>query len=301
MTAPNPFPFDAGDFAYGTWRLLDDEVQPTPAELAARFEHCFAAGIDTIDTAEIYGLYAVEAAIGGALQANPELKEKFRFVTKAGINIPSQEKAGVEINQYHATGDNLIACAEKSLRLLGLDALDLFLVHRPDWLTPPEDTAAGLLQLLEEGKVKAIGVSNYTPSQFETLDRLVDGKLATNQIEFCPLHLAPIYDGSFDQCLQKKIRPMAWSPLGGGRIFADGDEAGTRLCAYLGKISPEYDNAPLDALVYAWILAHPTRPTVILGSNKTSRISSGVKGGQISLSREHWYGIWEAAQGCSIP
>lgn len=301
MSSPS-HPFDSGNFAYGTWRLLDDAANvPSPDELAKRFVLCLEHGIDVIDTAEIYGIYAVEAAVGQALQANPELKAKLRLVTKAGIDIPSQEKAHATLPQYDASAKNLIASAEKSLRLLGVETLDLFLVHRPDWLTHPEDTAAGLTQLLEKGKVRHVGVSNYTIHQFSTLNALVDGKLATNQIEFSPFHMDPMYDGAFDQCLQVGIRPMAWSPLAGGTVFDPENPDGRRLLAKLQELSPTYSNAPADALIYAWLLAHPANPTIILGTNKAERIPTSVLANNITLTRNDWYDIWSAATGKSVP
>ena len=292
---------DMGDIAYGTWRILDDPQPLSSEELAQRFHKCLEVGIDTIDTAEIYGEYAVEEAVGKALKFDSGLSDKFRIVTKAGINVPSEEKSHASIPQYDASGENLVHCVEKSLRLLGVDVIDLFLVHRPDWLTHPEDTARGLQRLLDESKVKEVGVSNYTIYQFETLDRLMSGKLATNQVEFSPLCMDPLYDGTFDQCLQKKVRPMAWSPLAGGTLFSDQEGAAKRLREKLTELSPKYGDAPLDALVYAWILAVPAKPTVILGTNKIDRIVSGAKGGAIQLEREDWYAIWEAAKGESVP
>ncbi len=292
---------DLGDLAYGTWRILDDPQPLSSEELARRFHKCLELGIDTIDTAEIYGDYAVEEAVGKALQSESGLSDKFRIVTKTGINVPSKEKHHASIPQYDATGDNLVHCAEKSLRLLGVDAIDLFLVHRPDWLTHPEDTASGLGKLLDTGKVKEVGVSNYTIYQFETLDQLMGGRLVTNQVEFGPLCMDPLCDGTFDQCLQKKVRPMAWSPLAGGSLFSDQEGAAKRLRGKLAELSPKYGDAPMDALVYAWILAVPAKPTVILGTNKIDRISSGAKGGTIQMEREDWYAIWEAAKGESVP
>ncbi len=293
--------YDMGDIAFGTWRILDDPQPLSSEELAQRFHKCLEVRIDMIDTAEIYGEYAVEEAVGKALKSDSGLNDKFRIVTKAGINVPSEEKSHASIPQYDATGDNLVHCAEKSLRLLGVDVIDLFLVHRPDWLTHPEDTARGLQRLLDEGKVKEVGVSNYTIYQFETLDQLMGGKLATNQVEFSPLCMDPLYDGTFDQCLQKKVRPMAWSPLAGGSLFRDQEGAAKRLRGKLTELSPKYGDAPLDALVYAWILSAPANPTVILGTNKIDRIVSGAKGGTIQLDREDWYAIWEAAKGESVP
>ena len=300
-TKNDSFRYDTGNIAYGTWRILDGPQPLSSKELAQRFHKCLELGIETIDTAEIYGDYRVEEAVGKALKLDSGLQNSFRIVTKAGIDDPSDEKPHASIPQYDATRENLVHCAEKSLRLLGVDAIDLFLVHRPDWLTHPEDTARGLQQLLDEGKVKEVGVSNYTIYQFETLDQLMGGKLATNQVEFSPLCMDPLYDGSFDQCLQKKVRPMAWSPLAGGSLFRDQEGAAKRLRDKLAVLSPKYDDAPLDALVYAWILAVPASPTVILGSNKIDRIASGAKGETIKLEREDWYAIWEAAKGCSVP
>lgn len=295
-------PFDGGDFAYGTWRVLDDATNvPSPTELATRFELCLENGIDVIDTAEIYGIYAVEAAIGQALQTAPELKQKLRFVTKAGIDIPCPEKPHAALPQYDASAQNLVASAEKSLQLLGVEVLDLFLVHRPDWLTPPEDTAKGLTQLLEQGKVRQVGVSNYTIHQFATLNALLAGQLATNQVEFSPFHMDPMYDGAFDQCLQLGIRPMAWSPLAGGTLFDQENPDSCRLLDKLQELSPDYANAPVDALIYAWLLAHPAHPTIILGTNKAERIPTSVLASNIKLKRNDWYAIWTAATGKSVP
>ena len=293
--------YDIPDIVYGTWRILDEAEKPNDVELAERFHVCLEHDIDTIDTAEIYGLYQVEAAIGGALKANPELKEQLRIITKAGIDVPSTEKSRASLPHYNATSENLVACVEKSLSLMNIDVIDLFLVHRPDWLTPPEETAAGLDRLLEQGKVKAVGVSNYTIHQFETLDQLMDGRLATNQVEFSPLEMAPLYDGVFDQCVRSRVRPMAWSPLAGGRLFSEKNEAGMRVCVKLTELSPKYGDAPLDALVYAWILSVPANPSVILGTNKVDRIRGGSRANGLSLEREDWYAVWEAAQGKSVP
>ena len=300
-TINNSLRYDAGNFAYGTWRILDQKIPATIEDLAQRLHACLEQGVTTLDTAEIYGGYLVEKAVGKVLKSHQKLREGLKVVTKAGIDVPSAGKPHANLPQYNATGKNLIHCAEKSLRLLGIDAIDLFLVHRPDWLTDPEDTATGLQQLLDDGKVKNVGVSNYTIHQFETLDLLLGGQLATNQVEFSPLKMAPLYDGIFSQCQQKKIRPMVWSPLGGGTLFRDQEGPAKRLRDKVVELSPKYNNATIDALIYAWILAVPSRPTVILGTNKLDRILNGAKGATIDLEREDWYAMWEAAKGQSVP
>jgi len=296
-----PSTFDAGDFALGTWRILDEPNPLTTREIATLLHESLAQGIDTIDSAEIYGGYEVEAALCTVLAAAPELRGKFRIITKAGINVPSTEKAKARLPHYDATAGNLVACAEKSLRLLQTDHIDLFLVHRPDWLTHPEDTAAGLKHLLDSGKVANVGVSNYTPSQFQTLNHFLDGQLATNQIEFSPFHMNPIDDGVFDQCIESGIRPIAWSPLGGGRLFDQKDAAATRVRACLGELQQRYGEIDLASLIYAWILAHPARPSVILGTSKGERLAAAVRAPSLEIDRQEWFEIWQAAQGKPVP
>jgi len=110
-----------------------------------------------------------------------------------------------------------------------------------------------------------------------------------------------LYDGVFDQCLRGRLRPMAWSPLAGGGLFNEKNEAGMRVCLKLTELSSKYGDAPLDALVYAWILSVPANPSVILGTNKISRIRDGSKASGIKLYRQDWYAVWEAAQGKSVP
>ncbi len=131
---------------YGTWRLL--EMRPTSQEINRRLHACVELGITTIDTAEIYGLYEVEQQLGQALALSPGLRDQLELVTKAGIYVPCSRHPERRTAHYNATGPRLLKSLEKSLRLLGTDHVELFLVHRPDWLTRADDTAAGLNELL---------------------------------------------------------------------------------------------------------------------------------------------------------
>ncbi len=289
------------DVIYGTWRILDESPKPSVEDIATRFEKCLEMGIDTIDTAEIYGLFTVEEAIGEVFAARPDLRDRLKVVTKSGINVPSEHKPGVTLPHYNTTAENMIACVEKSLRLLNLDSIDLFLVHRPDWFTSADDTAAGLNSLLKEGKIKHAGVSNYTRDQFELLNSRVDKPLVTNQIEVSLLNMGALYDGTMTQCEQLRIRPMAWSPLGGGSLFDSENEAATRIQKTMDEISPKYGGAGYDALAFAWVMSHPSQPVTIIGSNKIERVESQASASEIELDRQDWYALWSAAKGCPIP
>jgi predicted oxidoreductase len=284
---------------YGTWRILD--TKPTAQEINRRLHACLELGITTIDTAEIYGLYEVEKQLGAALALTPGLRDKFEIVTKAGIYIPCSHYPKCHTAHYNATGTNLIQSLEKSLRLLDTDHVELFLVHRPDWLTRADDTAAGLNELLAAGKIRAAGVSNFSASQFDLLNAHMEQPLVTNQIEFHLLRPEPINDGTLHQCEQLDVRPMAWSPLAGGRIFDSTNPAATRLAEAAKSMAARYNGASIEQLAYAWILAHPSHPLPVIGTNKLDRLQSAAQAEAIVLERQDWFALWVAAQGCGIP
>lgn len=285
---------------FGTWRLLDGDPPPTSGDLAGLLDACLEVGIDTIDTAEIYGRYRVEEALGRVFRERPDLRERFTIVTKCGINVPAEAKPGTRVAHYDATASNVVACAEKSLRLMGIERIDVLLVHRPDWLTPADETAAGLERLLDSGKVGHVGVSNYTVDQFDLLGSRLRTPLVTNQVEVSLLAMEALWDGTLNQCERRRIRPMAWSPLAGGRLFG-GEEAAVRVRAAMEAMRGRYDGVSDDALAFAWVMAHPSRPVPILGTGRADRIRSAARAAGVRLERQDWYALWEAARGRRIP
>ncbi len=163
--------------------------------------------------------------------------------------------------------------------------------------TPP----AGLNALLRDGKIRAAGVSNYTAAQFDLLNSRMERPLATNQLEFHLMHMDPIYDGTFAQCEKAGILPMAWSPLAGGRLFDPNNEAAQRIAEAVRGMAARYGGAGVEQLAYAWIMAHPSRPLPVIGTNRVERIRSAAAAADIVLEREDWYAMWEAAQGRRVP
>lgn len=290
---------EISSLVYGTWRMLDDNS--SVQDINARLNRCVELGITTIDTAEIYGLYEVEEALGKALALSPGLRDRIEIVTKAGIYVPNARHPDRKVAFYNASAPRLVKSLEKSLRLIGTDRIDILLVHRPDWLTSIDDTAGGLNQLLSDGKIRSAGVSNYTASQFSALNSRMEQPLATNQLEFHLLNMDSIHDGTFDQCQELKVQPMAWSPMAGGRLFDKTDEAATRLAQTADDLSGKYNNATLEQFAYAWIMAHPSRPIPIIGTNKIERIESAAKSVDIQLEQEDWYVFWTATHGHGVP
>jgi len=300
-SSATPIELEFSRIVYGTWRLLDDAESASPQAINARLNACLDQGVSTIDTAEIYGLYEVEEALGKALALSPGLRNKLKLISKCGIYVPCKYHPDRTVAFYNASAARIQKSTEKSLRFLGSDYLDMLLIHRPDWLTSADDTAAGLNDLLESGKIRAAGVSNYNVHQFDLLNSRMSRPLAANQIEFHLLNQTPLHDGSLSQCERVRALPMAWSPLGGGRLLDINQAPAQRVAAAAAKMSAKYDGATVEQLAYAWILAHPSKPAVVIGTNKLDRIKRAAAAARIQLDREDWYILREAAEGLPVP
>lgn len=286
LGSPDPC-LAVGTMRLGTWGARLDQRGMVDFLVA-----CHEAGLHVFDHADIYGDYSTEAAFGEALAELPELKRQARHISKCGILLPGPGKPGLPFKHYDTSTKHMVASAEASLRHLRIEQLDLLLIHRPDPLLDPHAVAEAFRHLKASGKVAAFGVSNFSPRQVEAL-RGVWAELHTNQVEASPMHLTPFTDGSFDLGLLMGFRPMAWSPLGGGRLFSP---AGENVLAKLQHLAPAYGLSPVD-LVYAWLMRHPAGIVPVLGTSNPARIRSAAAALAVELSRADWFRIWTAAGG----
>lgn len=286
---------------YGVWRLADDPEGTGTAVVRRKIDACLEHGITSFDHADIYGGYRCEGLFGAALAEAPALRQQMQLVSKCGIRLPCPGLPGVDVHHYDTTKATVIACVERSLRELRTDHLDLLLIHRPDWLTPVDETAAALDQLLHQGKVLNVGVSNYSPEQFDRLQSRLAVPLVTNQVEISLLHMQALEDGTLDQAERLRRPPMAWSPLGGGRLF-DGSAGRKPLIDALQQVAAAHgpDITP-SQVALAWVAALPSRPVVVIGSNRPARIREAADAAGLSLTREQWFALWAAARGRAIP
>lgn len=279
----------------GMWRMSEWDM--APQQRLAFIEQCLELGVTSFDHADIYGGYGVEALFGEALALKPALRERMQIVSKCGIKLLSPNRPGHTIQHYDTTAAHIAASVENSLRQLRTDYLDLLLIHRPDPLMDFDEMAAAFTRLRGEGKVKHFGVSNFSRHQFEALNRRV--ALATNQVEFSPLHLAPMFDETFDGLQDLGVAPMIWSPLGGGRLFSGGDAAGERLRAVIQQVADEVQR-PFASVVFAWIMQLPCKPVPLTGSGRIAAIEEAVQATQFTLSRQQWFEILRAARGHEV-
>jgi predicted oxidoreductase len=288
--------------AFGCWRFYGTDVAPA----RERIEAALALGIDLFDHADIYGrgdagkvFGQAETLFGRVLAEAPSLRDRMLLATKGGIS------PGVP---YDSSGAYLVAACEASLKRLGVDTIDVYQIHRPDWLAHPAETAAALARLHESGKIRAVGVSNFTTAQYDALLRHLPFPIATHQPELSAWELAPLRDGVLDQCLRDGVAPLAWSPLAGGRLGLPIDAArreaeGARLVALLEKLDAiaARQGVPRTAVALAWLLAHPAGIVPIVGTQQPARLAEALRAFDVVLTRREWYEIVVASQGHPLP
>jgi len=279
----------------GMWRMGDWGMNVE--QRVAFIEQCIAMGVTTFDHADIYGNYAVEGIFGEALRARPSLRDRMELVTKCGIKLLSPKRPQHQIQHYDTTRAYIVAQAEESLRQLNTDRIDLLLIHRPDPLMNFDEIAEAFTSLKQAGKVLHFGVSNFSRHQFEVLDRRIP--LVTNQVEFSPLHVAPMFDETFDGLQDKGAAPMIWSPLAGGRLFTTTDAHAENLRLVIKEVADRMEQ-PFSSVIFAWIMQLPSRPIPLTGTGRIEAIGEAVAGTTFALSRDDWFKILRAARGHDV-
>jgi predicted oxidoreductase len=284
---------NVGPIAWGMWRFGNASV----AEGRALVEAALAAGMNLLDTADIYGFDGsggfgdAESLLGQVLAESPGLRDRMVLATKGGITPPVP---------YDQSRNYLMRALDNSLRRLGTDHVDLYQVHRPDILTHPEDLARTLDEMVASGKVRALGISNFTLSHTRALMHFLQTPLASIQPEFSPLHLDPMIDGTFDEAMIHDIAILAWSPLGGGRLGDPQDERASAVATALDKVAGKF-GVSRAAATYSWIMAHPARVIPIIGSQRAARIAEANDAFKIEWTRQDWYDVLVAARGEKLP
>ncbi len=299
LTAPAPrrplgrSGIEVSTLAWGHWRLASGDVAAT-----ARLAHAaLDAGIDFFDTADIYGFDgssgfgAAEEAFGQLLAAEPDLRDRLVIATKGGID------PGVP---YDSSAPYLANAVDASLRRLGTDRIDLWQVHRPDILTHPHEIARTVEQAHAAGKIRAFGVSNFTTSQIATLAACSTVPLVSTQPELSALRFDPFANGESDQAIELDLALLAWSPLGGGELAKPSTPRSHAVAAALDAVAAEH-GVSRAATALSWIMAHPSRPIPIIGSQQPERIADAATALAVRWTRQHWYAVLVAARQEPLP
>ena len=280
---------------WGAWRSLKSPETDTPPKLARLIEGCLELGITSFDHADVYGGYQAEALFGAALREWRGDRGRIELVTKCGVGLVGPARPAHRVKHYDSSAAHIRASLEASLRSLGTDHVDLLLLHRPDPLMDADATAEVLARLLQEGKTRAVGVSNHTPAQFDLLQSRLPMPLVTNQLELSLLHPEPLVDGMLDHTQCRRIAPMAWSPLGGGGLFRQEGP----LAAALERAAREHG---LDAgcIALAWLLRLPARPLPVLGTTRLDRLRGLARAEGLALDRQSWFELYQAGLGHQV-
>lgn len=297
VTAPQGPEFS--ELVQGYWRLA--EWNMTPQQRLTFLKQHIEMGITTVDQADIYGQYECERLFGEALALDKSLRSEIQIVTKCDINLCGAKNPQRKVNHYDTSAAHIYQSVNNSLERLGVDDLDVLLIHRPDALMDADEVAEAFGELHKVGKVKHFGVSNFSPRQFELLQSRLGKALVTNQVEINPLQFDVVHDGTLDQLQMLRVRPMAWSCLGGGALFTGETEQAQRVRKELEAIRQEVGAQSIDEVVYAWVRRLPSKPIPIIGSGKIERVHSAVNALKIELSREQWYRVWVASKGHGVP
>ena len=279
---------------YGMWRLAEDS-DTSAKHVEAKIQACLDQGITTFDQADIYGGYTAETVLGAALKANRSLAKQMEIVTKCDILVDAGRHSGTRVKHYDTSREHIHASVDASLSEMGIEHIDLLLVHRPDPFMDHHVTGAALDELVASGKVGSIGVSNFRPWDWELLQSAMKNQLVTNQIEISLKEIAPFTNGDLAFHQRHGHRLMAWSPLGGGYLMGGNSAVAAvmdRLAAQTGL-----DRA---AVAVAFLLAHPAGILPVLGTNNLSRIATISDALKVRLDRQDWFELYEAALGREV-
>jgi len=277
---------------YGFWRWED-----TSATAAATMERivnlCLELGINTFDHADVYGGYQCEELFGNVMKQKSFKREDIVLFTKCGVNIPHPNRPGVRLKYYDTSAAHILKSIDNSLQKLRTDYIDIFLLDHLDPLSNLEETAFTLQKLRTSGKIRNIGVANFSVFQHQLLASYLRIPIVTNHIELNLLNTTALDNGQLDYIKQKYMRPLAAAPLAGGRIENGTDKIAVRVHNKLEEISKKYD-ANIESLAVAWLIKLGALP--LIGTVSEQRIHNIVNAFAIDLEQQDWYELYNATK-----
>lgn len=260
-------------------------------EMASLIEHCVSIGVSTFDHADIYGDYSNEAEFGAAFKESGIERESIELISKCGISRVC-DRRNYMVHHYNYTKEYIINSVKQSLQNLQTDYLDVLLLHRPSPLMNPYEISEAITYLKNKEMIRSFGVSNFTPSQLSMIDKQL--KVEINQIEISLTKYDSMYNGQLDQCIEKKILPMSWSPLGDAM-----KKENPKLTMTLERLAKKY-SLEVSQILIAWLVKHPAGIIPVVGTTQKDRISQALEASKVDLELEDWFDLLEATRGHQI-
>ncbi len=281
----------------GSMRFGDWGARLSPSAVADVLEAALDLGIDTIDLADIYGDHTTNALVGAAFATRPGLRARFKLLAKIGIVMASSPGNTRGVQCYDLSVAHLRHGLDETLAALGVEHVDILMLHRFDPLLDPQAIAEWIHDETRAGRVGGFGVSNFDAQA----TALFDGSLSVlaNQIELSLANSAALDDGTLNAMRARGTEVQAWSPLGGGALLDAHSPIGGRLHEPLRAMSAEFGLDPASLLL-RWVASIPNT-RVVLGSTKIERLREAVHACETSLPRDAWYALWQAARGRPVP
>lgn len=284
-----------GAIAYGCWRFAGTSSN----EASLKVHTALEVGMNLIDTADVYGFGqpcgfgGAESLLGDVLRLEKGLRARLIIATKGGVAPP---------RPYDSRADYLGNAVEASLRRLGIDHIDLYQIHRPDLTTPFHETANALNRMMRDGKVRHVGVSNFTVAQTRALQAHLDSPLVSTQPEFSAVHQEPIFDGTLDWCGETRACCLAWSPLGGG-LLATGPSDNSAIRPVIDALDhlSKVKQATRAQVALAFLMHHQADVIPIIGSQQTERIREASGAVQVKITGREFYDLIEAFRDEAMP
>lgn len=278
---------------YGFWRWENIGVSGA-AEMERIINLCFELGINTFDHADIYGGYECEEMFGNILKQRSFKREDVVLFTKCGVNIPHSSRPEIKVKYYDTSAAHIKKSVDNSLQKLRTDYIDIFLLHHLDPLSNLEETALTLERLRTSGKIRNIGVANFSVFQHQLLASYLKVPIVTNHIELNLLNTTALDNGQIDYIKQRYMRPLAAAPLAGGRIENGTDEIAVRIHYKLEEIGKKY-NANVESVAVAWLVKLGALP--LIGTLNEQRIRNIVNAFNFDLEKQDWYDLYNTASG----
>ncbi|MCG9894524.1 MAG: aldo/keto reductase [Fimbriimonadaceae bacterium] len=287
----------------GTWNPEEIDAEKR-ANAHAALRAAYEAGYVLFDHADIYSQGGCETLHGELFAESPELRRQTTIATKCGIRFAGDPEP-TSPHRYDFTKNHIIRSCEESLKRLQTEWIDIYQLHRPDYLMDPDEVGEAFEKLADAGKVRCFGVSNFPPDKVSALQRSLRHPLAVNQVEIHLGRLDCFEDGTLNQCLEKNILPLAWSPLGGGWLGEGGTPPEDKphlveLVAEMDKIA-EREEVTRTEVALAWLMQHPAGIVPIVGSANPERIAQSAVAPDILITRDDWYRLLVLARGAGLP
>ena len=277
---------------YGFYRWSTQEA--TPANMESIVLLCLELGINTFDHADIYGGYTCEELFGNVLRQRSVKREEVVLFTKCGINLPHPSRPDIRVKHYDTSRQHILNSLDNSLRNLRTDYVDVFLLNSLDPLSNLEETAITLQKLKESGKIKNVGVVNFSVFQHQLLTSYLRIPIVTNHIELNLLNTTAFDNGQVDYIKQKYMRPLASSPLAEGEIATSNQKVPLLVRRKLEELAPKY-GANFESLAIAWLVRLGALP--LIGTTNHDRIRNIANAFTIQLDRQDWYELYAASRG----